>query len=122
MEIQVLYKLIDTIFLAQKKARHNNDYLTLMVNAEALLENLPTLINYSIDQESQYRKFEAKLASEEIEGKKPTGSYCETQAKATDFYKEWQKAKLFIDLMYEMVALSKKLAGSVDKELSASTR
>lgn len=122
MEIQVLYKLIDTIFLAQKKARHNNDYLTLMVNAEALLENLPTLINYSIDQESQYRKFEAKLASEEIEGKKPTGSYCETQAKATDFYREWQKAKLFIDLMYEMVALSKKLAGSVDKELSASTR
>lgn len=122
MEIQVLYNLIDKIFLAQKKARHNNDYLTLMLNAEALLENLPTLISYAVDQENEYRKFEANLTNTEIEGKKPTSSYCETQAKATQFYKEWQRAKLFMELMYEMVALSKKLAGSVDNELSASTR
>lgn len=121
MEIIKLYTLIDTIVLAQKKARHNNDYLTLMLNAEALLENLPTLINYAVDQESNYRKYEAKIANEKDENdKKLTGAYCETQAKATDFYKEWQKAKLFMELMYEMVALSKKLAGSVDKELSSS--
>lgn len=106
--------------VAQKKARHNNDYLTLMVNAEALLENLPLLINYCVDQENEYRKFEAKLANEMTDNKKNTSSYCETQAKATENYKEWQKAKQFIELMYEMVALSKKLAGSIDKEMQAS--
>lgn len=70
MEIIKLYTLIDTIVLAQKKARHNNDYLTLMLNAEALLENLPTLINYAVDQESNYRKYEAKIANEKDENDK----------------------------------------------------
>jgi hypothetical protein len=52
-------------------------------------------------------------------GKRYTSSYAETKSKATDFYAEWQKAKQFIELMYEMVNMAKKLAGSVDKELNA---
>lgn len=119
--IQEIYKTIDVIFKAQKKARQSNDYLTLMVNAEALLEFVPQLITYSVDQEAEYRKFEAKYTNEDDKtGKRNSGAYSETQAKATDFYKEWTKAKMFIELMYEMVNLSKKLASSVDKELQSS--
>lgn len=119
--IDLIYKTIDVIITAQKKARQENDYLTLMVNAEALLEYIPELIRYSVDQEAGYRKFEAQLANEKDEqGKRNSGAYCETQAKATTFYSEWQKAKQFIELMYEMVNMAKKLAGSVDKELNAS--
>jgi hypothetical protein len=90
-----------------------------MTNAEALLEFIPNLINHSVEQESQYRKFEANLSNEIDENKKKlTSSYCETQAKATDFYKEWQKVKMFLDFIYEMVNMSKKLAISVDRELN----
>lgn len=121
MKIEEVYKTIDTIIASFKKARHNKDYLTLMSNGLALLEYLPSLINYSIDQESEYRKFEAKMSDErEDTGKKFTGSYCETKAKATDFYKEWQRAKSFIELTYELVNIAKKLAGSVDKEYTSS--
>jgi len=114
-----IYKTIDIIFAAQKKARQSNDYLTLMVNAETLLEFIPELIRYSVEQESEYRKFEAGLIDEKDGEKKLSGAYCETKAKATSFYKEWSKVKQFIELMYEMVNLSKKLAGSVDRELNA---
>ena len=118
--MEQVYLTIDKIVQAQKKARQADDYLTLMVNAEALLEFIPALINYSVEQEAEYRKFEAKYSNEKAEnGKLNSGAYFETQAKATDFYKEWSKAKQFIELMYEMVNLSKKLAGSVDKELNA---
>ena len=118
--METIYKTIDIIIASQKKARQNDDYLKLMVNAEALLEFIPAMINHSVEQESEYRKFEAGLIDEKDGDKKLTGSYCETKAKATSFYKEWQKAKMFIELMYEMVNLSKKLAGSVDLSLQAS--
>lgn len=119
--IEDTYKVIDTIIESQKKARKNNDYNTIALNAEALLEYLPSLINYSVNQEKEYRKEEARLANEKDEnGKRNSGAYCETQAKATDFYTEWQRSKQFIELIYELVQMSKKLMGSVDKELSAS--
>ena len=118
--METLYKIIDRIIAEQKKARQNNDYLTLMVNAEALLEYIPELIKYSVDMESMYRKFEAKLANEKDENnKRLPSSYCETQAKALDSYADWQRAKQFIDLMYEMVNMSKKLAGSVNSEFNS---
>lgn len=121
MEIENVYKTIEVIIKAQKKARKDNDYNTLLLNAEALLEYCPELINYSIDQESEYRKFEAKLTDEKDElGKRNSGAYCETKAKATDYYKEWQRSKQFLELLYEMVNMSKKLAGSIDKEFNAS--
>lgn len=118
--MEEIYKTIDLIVKAQQKARRNNDFLTILVNAEALLERIPTLINYSVEQESEYRKFEARLSDEKDEnGKRFSGSYCETKSKATDFYKEWQKSKLFMELIYEYVQISKKLAGSIDKEFNA---
>lgn len=119
--IEETFKIIDKIIEAQKKARRENDYLTLLSNAEALLEYLPKLIEYSVEQESQYRKFEAALSdkvSDETTGKRNTSAYCETQSKATDFYKNWQKTKLFIDLVYEMVNISKKLMSSVNNEFN----
>lgn len=123
MKIEDVYKTIDVIITAQKKARQNNDYNTILLNAEALLEYLPGLINYSVTQEKEYRKEEARLANENDQnGKKNSGAYCETQAKATDFYTEWQRSKQFIELVYELVNMSKKLAGSVDKEYNASIK
>ena len=62
--MEQIYKTIDLILQHQKKARQSNDYLTLMVNAEALLEFMSKLINYSVEQESEYRKFEAGLIDE----------------------------------------------------------
>ena len=56
MNIQEVFKTIDVIIASFKQARHNKDYLTLMTNGLALLEYLPGLINYSIEQESEYRK------------------------------------------------------------------
>jgi hypothetical protein len=115
--IESTYKVIDTIIKAQKIARSRNDFLALMLNGEALLEYLPTLINYAVDQEGEYRKFEANLANTVKDGKLLSSSYCETQAKATEYYREWQRAKNFIELLYEMVYMAKKLSTSVDKEL-----
>lgn len=118
--IENIYKTIDKIIQAQKKARRENDYLTLMLNGEALLEYIPELIIYSINQESEYRKFEAGLIDEKDGEKKFTSSYCETKSKATVFYKEWQKTKQFIELMYEMVNMSKALGRGLNNEMKAS--
>lgn len=121
MEISQVYKTIDTIIASFKKARHDKDYLTLMSNGLALLEYLPSLINYSVEQEAEYRKFESNLSDQKDEfSKRLSSSYCETKAKATDYYKEWQRAKNFIELIYELVQISKKLAGSIDLEMRAS--
>ena len=118
--MEKIYQTIDTILKAQKKARQNKDYLTLMLNGEALLEYLPELINYSVDSESSYRKYEAKLSDEYTGDKRNSSAYCDAQAKAQPQYQEWQRAKNFIELIYEIVNMSKKLAGGIDSELRAS--
>lgn len=121
--METLYDTVNAIIAAQKKARQNNDFLGLLLNAEALLEYIPGLINHSIEQEKGYRKFEAGLSNEKDDnGKRNSSTYCETQAKATDFYSEWQKAKLTIELLYEMVAMGKKIAGGIDTDLKATRR
>jgi hypothetical protein len=117
--IEETYKTIDVIIKSFKKARRNNDYLTILTNALALLEYLPEMIEYMVGQEAEYRKFEAGLADKTENEKRLPSSYCETQAKATNFYKEWQRAKNFIELCYELVNIAKKLASSVDKEFNA---
>jgi hypothetical protein len=115
-----IYRTINIIITAQKKARRDNNFLALMSNAGALLEYLPDLICYSVDQESEYRKYEAKLSDgRDDTGKRYTNSYCETQAKATDYYKEWQKSKLMIDLLYELTNMAKKLSGSINNEFNS---
>jgi hypothetical protein len=119
--IDNIYKTIDKIIQAQKKARRENDYLTLMLNGEALLEYIPELIIYSIGQESEYRKFESSVLDEKDEnGKSRTSSYAETKAKAQDSYREWRKTSQFLELIYELVNMSKALGRSVNKEFNAS--
>lgn len=117
--IEQIYKTIDKIIASQKRARTDHNYLKMIENAEALLEYMPTLINYSVDQEAEYRKYEMGMTTIEKDGKAPTSSYCETHAKATDFYKEWQRSKQFIELLYEMVQMSKKLMTNDTKEFKA---
>ncbi len=117
--IEETYKVIDRIILSLKKHRQANNYLGLATDAMALLEYIPSLIQHSVNQEAEYRKFEAKLSNESIGDKKNSSAYCETQAKATVFYTEWSRAKLFIDLMYEMVQMSKILARGVNNEFNA---
>lgn len=119
MIIEDTFKIIDSIIKAQKKARQSNDFLAIVLNSEALLEYLPVLINYSVDKEGEYRKFEANLTNEERNGKMLTSSYCETNAKAQDSYREWQRAKNFIELIYQLVMMGKVLAKSVNSELNA---
>lgn len=120
--IDNIYKTIDKIIQAQKKARRENDYLTLMLNGEALLEYIPELIIYSIGQESEYRKMEAKLSDEYTGDKRNSSAYCETQAKASDFYKEWNKTKMFMELMYNMTNMAKALAKGIDNEIKSSSK
>lgn len=119
--IEETYKTLDLIIKSFKKARNDNDFITLVKNGLALLEYLPSLINYSVEQEADYRKYEALLSNAEFNGKRINSSaYCETQAKATDFYKNWQKSKQMIELIYELVNMAKKLANNIDKEFNAS--
>ena len=120
MTIEEIYKSIDTVVLRFRKHRKEDDYLSLATDGITLLEFMPSLIDYSVLQEANYRKFEAGLIDELDGEKKRTSSYCETKAKATSFYQEWQKAKLMCELVYEMVNMSKVLARSVDKSLIAS--
>ena len=119
--IEQTYSTIDIIIKAQKKARNDHNYLLLMENGQALLEYIPNLISYMVEQEAEYRKFEAKLIDERDDtSKRYTSSYCETKSKATDFYKEWQKAKNFLELIYELVNMSKALGKGLNSEFNAS--
>lgn len=119
MNIQETYKTIDLIIKSFKEARRKNDYLTIMNNGLALLEYLPALIEYSVDMESEYRKFESKILHEvDSAGKQRTSAYADTEAKATEYYKNWSYSKQFIELVYQLVAMAKKLSSSVDKEFN----
>lgn len=116
-----MFEVIRKILENTKVKRQKNDFLGVINNAQAVLDYLPDIINYEVDQEHQYRAFEAELSEQRDDtGKRYTGSYCETKAKATEFYKEYRRAQLFRELMYEVVQISKKLASSIDQNLNAS--
>lgn len=115
-----VYETVDIITKKFRADRKSNNYLGLVEDGLALLEEIPKLIEISITQEAEYRKYEAKLSDERDEnGKRFSGAYCETQSKATEFYKEWQKAKQFQELVYNMVNMAKILAKSVDNEFKS---
>jgi heterodisulfide reductase subunit B len=115
-----VYETIDIITKKFRADRKANNYLGLVEDGLALLEEVPKLVDISISQEAEYRKFEAHLADERDEnGKRFTNSYCETQSKATEHYKEWQKAKQLIEFVYELVNMSKLLAKGVTKEFNS---
>lgn len=115
-----MFEVIEKIIADTKSKRIKNDYYGIILNAEAVLEYLPAILNYEVEQEHQYRTYEAKLALERDEsGKTRTGAYCETQAKATPFYAEYRKAQLFRELMYEVINISKKLSSGINKEFNS---
>ena len=115
-----MFDVIEKIITDTKQKRIKNDYFGIVLNAEAVLEYLPAILNYEVDQEHQYRQFEAKLTQERDEtGKLRTGAYCETHAKASQFYAEYRKAQLFRELMYEVINISKKLSAGLGKEFNA---
>ena len=112
-----IYQSVRLIIAQSKKAREEKNFVKLIINAEELLEYIPALINNSVDQEHLYRVFESELSEKtDSNGKKYTSSYCETKAKASEAYTEWRRAEKFIDFMYEMINVSKKLAGTVLKD------
>lgn len=118
-----IYKNFEAIRQSNLKARKNNDYYTLLINAQALLDYAPDLIKIMVDNEHEYRKKEATLANTKDEnGKYYSNSYCETQAKAGEEYREYIKAKATLDWLYESVNLSKKLAVDTDKNLTATLK
>lgn len=101
---------INKIIELNKQARADNNYYLLLMNAQSILEEIPNLINLSVNYEHKYRVCEAKM----VEDPKMTASRAEIFAKATEDYKEWQKIKQTIDLMYEMVQVAKRLAVDVE--------
>jgi len=117
-----IYQTFKVISESNKKARKDNNYYKLLENGQALLDYIPTLIDIIVDNEHQYRKFEAEMAQKRDEnGKLMSGTYCETQAKATQFYKEYRKAEMIKEWVYDSVNLAKKLAVDSDTNLKATT-
>jgi len=115
-----IYKTFETIRQANLKARQNNLYDDLLANAQALSDYIPKLIEIMVDNEHEYRKEEARLSNSKDEnGKYYSNSYCETQAKATDYYKEYKRAELTLDWCYATINISKKLATSVGNEYNS---
>lgn len=117
-----MFEKLELIIKSNKQKRKGKDYLGILLNSEAVLEYLPALIQYEVDKESEYRKFEAsilELEGAELKGRKITSSLAETLAKATNDYKEFRKAQLFRELSYEVVQMGKKIAGSVNQEFNA---
>ena len=114
------YEIIDIITKKFRADRKANNYLGLVEDGLALLEEVPKLIEISITQESLYRQYEAKLSDERDDtGKRNTNSYCETQSKATEYYRDWQKAKQTIEFVIDLVNMSKILARGLTKEFNA---
>lgn len=115
-----LYQTFKAIRDSNLKARKENNYYKLLENGQALLDYAPDLIELMVNNEHEYRKREAELSNtKDDNGKFFSNSYCETQSKATTNYKEYIKAKATLDWIYDSVNLSKKLATSVDQELTA---
>jgi hypothetical protein len=116
-----LYDIIDKIIADCKVKRARNDRDGLLENGQACLEYAYKLTHYSVDMESLYRKFEAEQANKSDEnGKRLTGAYAETLAKATDEYREWQRARQVIDILYNLSNMAKALARGVDSSYNAS--
>lgn len=118
--VELTYKAIDAIVRSNKEARDAGNYIGLVLNGQMCLNHVWTLVSHGIEQESLYRKFEARRLNELLaSGERGKNGIAEVEAKATDYYREWQKATQTVNLLYEMTNLAKKLAGDVDKNLKA---
>lgn len=119
-----LYKVFEAIRKSNLEARKMNNYDKLLENAQALSDYIPDMIEILVTQENLYRKYEADILQLEDKdaGRKITSSYAETQAKATDYYKEYRKAELTLDWAYATINISKKLATSVGNEYNTTIK
>jgi hypothetical protein len=117
--MEEFYKMIDVVVAENKEFRQRHDYLGLIQNGQRLLNSLPKLIDYSTTQESEYRKFEAKEL-ERLAEEKGRNGVAETNAKATDQYREWQRASQTIEMIYHLANMAKRLASDVDNNYKAS--
>lgn len=111
-----IYETLTLIKNSNKKARKENNYLKLLENSQALLDYLPDLIDYHVEQEHEYRKFEA----EELTKENMTSAKAETNAKATVGYKEFRRSYNYINWIYEAINVAKKLANDINNNLKAS--
>lgn len=119
-EHELVYKAIDKIASENKKARDSGNYFALVLNGQMCLNHIASLISHSIEQQSLYRKFEARRLSElTTSNEKGKNGIAEVEAKATDYYKEWQRAEMTIELMYNLANMAKLLAKDVDKNLKS---
>lgn len=53
-----MFEVIEKIITDTKAKRARHDYYGMILNAEAILEYLPAILNYEVDQEHQYRLVE----------------------------------------------------------------
>ena len=56
--------MIDVVVTSNKQARDSGNYLKILENGQQCLNVINELIKYSVDQESAYRKFEARRINE----------------------------------------------------------
>lgn len=111
-----IYKTLEAIKNSNKKARQQNNYYQLLLNSQAMLDYLPDLIDYNVEQEHLYRRYEA----EELTKENMTSAKAETNAKATEYYKEFTRSKLYREWIYEAINIAKKLAVDTNNNFKAS--
>jgi hypothetical protein len=109
MEITEIQKVIEKILESFKKNRRSNNMDGLLKDGIASLEYSYYLISIITDSESGYRKKEADLISQDP---KISQAKAETLAKATEEYKNWQKARYLYELLLELNMTAKKLSNN----------
>ena len=120
MKLEELSKTIDAVFESNKEARSRNDFIKLLENGFECLGFVNRLTNIAIDNEREYRKFEAiTLLELKQQGNKGKNGEAETRAKATDHYINMIHEHKLIELCHEMNNNAKKLADSLNNELKA---
>lgn len=113
MKIEEIQKTINVIILKIKDQRQRNDFFGLLTSGIACLEYSYHLIDPMLEDESKYRKLEAEEINNGALGR------AETIAKASEHYKNWQKARYMHNTLLELNMTCKRLANSNDKELKA---
>ena len=113
MQITEIQKTIGIILNKVAQQRKAGDYYGLITSGIASLEYSYYLIEPMIQAESEYRKLEASEITNGSLGR------AETIAKASEHYKDWQKARYLHDTLLEINMSCKKLSSSNDKELKA---
>ena len=111
--------VVELIIQKQAQARKNDDEYTMLQNGAELLEYVYPLINLSAKNQSVYRKVEADLQDEWVDGKQRSAAYAEAHAKATKEFIEYERIEDLIEWIYQMSNMSKRMAGDVNNRMKA---